>query len=157
MNVLSIDDNPQITLLLSKILINKGYSVTFTNSFEEGLELLRKESFDVIIIDAPMPGYEKLNILTELEKEGILQSQKVILFTGLDISDSAVVELKTKGLYSYLKKPLEVEKVIQELLSVPSVKNTEITEKRVSEEKTKKTLEDLRSNLSSLKLKLSPT
>lgn len=157
MNVLSIDDNPQITLLLSKILINKGYTVTSSNSVEEGLELLRKGSFDVIIIDAPMPGYEKLNIVTELEKEKILQSQKVILFTGLDISDSAVAELKRKGLYSYLKKPLEVEKLIKELSSVPSVKNTEITEKRISEEKTKKTLEDLRSNLSSLKLKLSPT
>jgi len=157
LNILIIDDNQRIRLLLSKILINKGYTVVSSNFFEEGLEILRKENFDVIMIDAPMPGYERLNIITELEKEGILQSQKVILFSGLEISNSTINELKTKGLYSYLKKPLEVGKLIQELSSIPSIKNTELTEKRISEERTKKKLEDLRSSLSSLKLKLNPT
>jgi len=152
-----IDDNTLITSLLSKILINKGHIVTSSNFFKEGLEILRKENFDVVMTDAPMPGYEKLNIITELEKEGILQSQKVILFTGLDISNSTINELKTKGLYSYLKKPLEVEKLNQELLSVSSIKNTDSTEKRISEEQTKLNFEDIRSNLSSLKLKLDPT
>lgn len=157
MKTLIIDDNPQITLLLSKILINKGHTVKSSNLFKDALDILGKENFDVIIIDAPMPGYERLDIITELEKKGILQSQKVILFTGLEIPNSTVNELKTKGLYSYLKKPMEVEQLIQELSSVPSIKNTELTEKRISEEKTKKKLEDLRSSLSSLKLKLSPS
>lgn len=157
MNLLLIDDNAQITLLLSKILINNGYSVTASNSFEEGLEVLRKGSFDAIIIDAPMPEYNQLNTITELERKGVLQSQKVILFTGLDIPNSKINELKTKGLYSYLKKPLEVEQLIKELSSIPATKNNELTEKRISEENTKKKFEDLRSNLSALKLKLGPT
>ena len=155
--MLIIDDNPELTPLLSKILINKGHNVKSSNFFEDGLEIIRKENFDVILIDAPMPGYEKLTIITELEKEGLLQSQKVILFTGLEISNSTINEFKIKGLYSYLKKPLEVEKLIQELSSISSINNTELTEKRISEERTKKNLEDLRSSLSSLKLKLSPT
>jgi len=150
-----IDDNPQITLLLSKILINEGHDVTSSNIFDDGLEKLKKGDFDVIIIDAPMPGHEKLDVINELEKMGVLQSQKVILFTGLDIPSSDILELKTKGLYSYLKKPLEVTKLIQELSSIPSTQNIELTEKRISEERTKKEFDDLRSNLSSLKLKLS--
>lgn len=157
MNILIIDDNQQITLLLSKILVIKGHDVISSNSFEDGLEKLQERNFDVILVDAPMPGYEKLNVINEFEKMGILKSQKIILFTGLEISNSIVMELKMKGLYSYLKKPLDVEKLIQELSSVPLVQNTELTEKRISEELTKKKFEDLRSNLSSLKLKLSPT
>ena len=154
MNILIIDDNRQITLLLSKILINKGHDITSSNLFEEGLEKIRQENFDVVIIDAPMPGYEKLNVINELEKMDILQSHKVILFTGMEISNSVVMELKTKGLYSYLKKPVEIEILIKELSSVPLVGNTELTEKRISEELTKEKFKDLRSNLSSLKLKL---
>lgn len=157
LDILIIDDNRQITLLLSKILINKGYNVKFSNFFEESLEILRKENFDVIIIDAPMPGYERLNVISKLEKDGILQSQKVILFTGLDISNSTIDELKTKGLYSYLKKPLEVEKLNQELLSISSIPNTGLIDKRISEELTKKNLKELRSSISSLKLKLNST
>lgn len=154
MNILIIDDNPQITLLLSEILINEGHEVVSSNFFEDGLEKFRSGTFDVIIIDAPMPGYEKLNVITELEKIGMLQSNKIILFTGLQISNSIVVELKTKGLYSYLKKPLEIEKLLAELSSVPLIRNVELTQKRISEGLTKEKFNDLRSNLSSLKIKL---
>ena len=157
MNLLIIDDNPQITLLLSKILKNKGHTVTSSNFFDDGLEILQKENFDALIVDAPMPGYPELNTIIKLEKEKILSSQKVVLFTGLDIPPSTILELKTKGLYSYLKKPLEVEKLILELSSIPSTQNNILTEKIISEEQTKKKFEDLRSNLSSLKFKLSPT
>ena len=157
MNLLIMDDNEQITSLLSKILNNKGYHVTVSNTFQSGLELLRAETFDAVLIDAPMPNFDNLTVISEFEKEGILQSHKVILFTGLDITSSTILELKTKGLYSYLKKPIEVEKLLQELSSIPSITNSEITEKRVAEEQTKKKLENLRSSLSSLKLKLSPT
>lgn len=157
MDILIIDDNPQITLLLSKILINKGHDVVSSNFFEEGLEKIGSGNFDVVIVDAPMPGYEKLNVIKELERKEILRSQKVILFTGLGISSSVVMELKMKGLYSYLKKPSDVEKLIKELSSVPLIRNTELTEKRISEEQTKKKFKDLRSSLFSLKLKLTPS
>jgi len=155
LNILIIDDNPQITLLLSKILINEGHEVVSSNFFEDGLEKLREGNFDIIIIDAPMPGYDKLSVIEELEKIEVLQSNKIILFTGLEISNSIVMELKTKGLYSYLKKPLEIEKLLTELSSIPLIKNTELTQKRISEGITKEKFNDLRSNLSSLKLKLS--
>gem|GEM_PF-574390 len=156
MKILIIDDNEQITLLFSKILTAKGYDVVTSNLFNEGLGMLQKENFDVVLIDAPMPGYEQLNTIHELDKTGVLQSHKVILFTGLKISNSTIMDLRRKGLYSYLPKPSEVEKLLHELSSIPSIKNTELTEKRIFEEQTKKKLEDLRSNLSSLKLKLLP-
>ena len=106
MNLLVIDDNPQITILLSRILKNKGHHVVSSNFFDDGMIALEKESFDAIIVDAPLPGYEKLNVLTELENRKILSSKKVILFTGLEIPNSVVVDLKMKGLYSYLKKTI---------------------------------------------------
>ena len=155
MNILIIDDNQQITSLLSKILINEGYDVTSSNSFKDGLQKFNEGTFDIIMIDAPMPGYEKLSIIAELEKIDMLQSNKIILFTGLEISDSVVMELKKKGLYSYLKKPLEIEKLLVELSSVPLIGNSELTQKRISEDLTKEKFDDLRSNLSSLKQKLS--
>ena len=155
MNILIIDDNRQITSLLSKILINEGYDVISSNSFEDGLKKFKEGNFDIMMMDAPMPGYEKLSVIAELEKIDMLQSNKIILFTGLEISDSIVMDLKTKGLYSYLKKPLEIEKLLVELSSVPLIGNSELTQKRISEDLTKEKFDDLRSNLSSLKQKLS--
>jgi len=119
------------------------------------LKKFKEGNFDIIMMDAPMPGYEKLSVIAELEKIDMLQSNKIILFTGLEISDSIVMDLKTKGLYSYLKKPLEIEKLLVELSSVPLIGNSELTQKRISEDLTKEKFDDLRSNLSSLKQKLS--
>ena len=157
MNILIIDDNSQITILLSKILASKGHTVTSSNSFDDALNILHDRVFDVILVDAPMPGYENLDTITKLETEGILQSQKIILFTGLEVPQSIITEFQTKGLYSYLSKPLEVQRLLQELSTIPSIQNDKIIEKRISEEQTKKKMDDLRSTLSSLKLKLSPT
>jgi len=157
LRILLVDDNEQITLLLSKILTINGHNVTTSNLFDEGMRILQKENFDVVIMDAPMPGYEKLSTIHELERKGLLQLQKIILFSGLDISNSTIMDLKTKGLYSYLSKPLKIEKLLQELASIPLIQNIEITEKRISEEQTKQKLENLRSSLSSLKLKLNPS
>ena len=157
MNFLIIDDNPQIVHLLSKILENKGHQITSANLLDEGIKLASSQTFDAFIVDAPLPGYEKLQVVDELEKNGMLSSKKIILFTALDIPNSAILELKTRGLYSYLKKPLEAEKIVQELSLIPSIKNSELSQKIISEEQTKKKFEDLRSNLSSLKFKLSPT
>ena len=157
MNFLIIDDNPQIVHLLSKILENKGHQVSSSYVLDEGVKLASSQTFDAIVVDAPLPGFEKLQVIDELEKNSILSSQKIILFTALDIPNSTILELKTKGLYSYLKKPLEAEKIVQELSLVPSIKNSELSKKIISEEQTKKKFEDLRSNLSSLKFKLSPT
>ena len=157
MRILIVDDNKQITLLLSKILTTNGHIVETSNLFDEGMAMLQKENFDVTLMDAPMPGYGKLGTIYELEKKGLLQSQKVILFSGLEIPNPTLMELRTKGLYSYLIKPFEVETLLQELSTITSVQNSDLTEQRKSEEQTKQELENLRSSLSSLKLKLSPS
>ena len=98
MKILIVDDNEQITQLLSKILATKGHDVVTVNLFEECLDVLEKENFNVVIVDAPMPGYDQLNTIHELDKKGILQSHKVILFSGLKISNSLIMDLIRKGL-----------------------------------------------------------
>jgi len=150
-DILIIDDNSKIISLLSEILVKNGYGVFSTNSFEEGLNMLQKQTFYTVLLDAPMHGFEGLSVLDTLEKENILREQKIILFTGLEISISVIKEWQLKGLYAYLKKPISVEKIIKEISSVPTTKNYELIEKRTTDELLKTKLEGIRTAMSSLK------
>lgn len=53
--ILAIDDEQSIRNLLDTLLRRKGYDVVLAESGQKGLELLRREHPDVIILDLKMP------------------------------------------------------------------------------------------------------
>ena len=51
MSILIVDDNPDITDLLSKFLKSKGYENIVANNSTEGLEKILNENFDYVFLD----------------------------------------------------------------------------------------------------------
>ncbi len=113
MKVLIIDDNQEITRLLSKFLEAKGFENIVTNDPREGLELIKKENHDVVLLDISMPELSGINIIQTLEKEQILKNQKIIIFSALAITNFQVVELLKKGgIHAFLKKPIQLNELV---------------------------------------------
>jgi len=54
--ILLIDDNKDITTMLSKFFDSNGFETVVTNDPMEGLRLIQQEQFDVILLDMSMPG-----------------------------------------------------------------------------------------------------
>ncbi len=66
MRVLIIEDQPDIQIVLTRILKGAGYAVTAAADGDVGLELARREHFDAIVLDLMMPkmlGYEVIQHL----------------------------------------------------------------------------------------------
>lgn len=78
--ILVIDDNKDITELVQSILDPASYSCVAVNTGEEGLDLMRKEKFDLVLLDLAMPGMSGLDVLSELGEEG--GSQNIVIFTA---------------------------------------------------------------------------
>ena len=57
-HVLAIDDDTAMTDLLTMLLQSNGFKVTATNSGEEGVQLVKEESPDIIILDLMMPSMD---------------------------------------------------------------------------------------------------
>ena len=66
--VLFIDDNEEITTLISKYLQMKNYDVVVTNNGENGVTLTLKHKFDVVLLDISMPRFNGFDVLDRLEK-----------------------------------------------------------------------------------------
>ena len=113
MKVLLIDDNPEITSLLSKFLKAKGYENDLTNDPREGLELIKRENYDVVFLDMLMPEISGFDIIQVLESENILKDQKVIIFSAHSFTASEVDDfLKKDGIVACLKKPIELNELL---------------------------------------------
>src|SRR5207302_1210186 len=65
-NILIVDDEPQIRRVLRTTLTAQGYQVADARSGEEALECVRKDHFDLILLDLNMPGMGGLDACREL-------------------------------------------------------------------------------------------
>ena len=105
-NVLLIDDDLTILKLLRRELKRKGIIATTAESAEDGLDLLNRESFPVVVCDQLLPGMNGLEFLKKVKSnEGGLS--EIILLTGHGAIDSAIEAIKA-GAYHYLTKPVRI-------------------------------------------------
>lgn len=120
MKILGIDDNVDITELLSMTLSAMGHEFSFVNSGKEGVKLIFEKKYDVVLLDLAMPEFSGLDVLKELETKGNIADYNIILFTASSVSQSEINEFLGKGIRGVIRKPVEVdelEKQISKLMS----------------------------------------
>lgn len=105
MKLLIADDEPQLRSLLKAYFENNGWEVTCASSGSEALEILEKETFDVILTDVRMPGASGLEVLRAVRSR--IPYGQVILMTGYR-SLKAAIEAVNKGAFAYIEKPFSL-------------------------------------------------
>jgi adenylate cyclase len=103
--ILIADDNRVNRLLLGRGLEHDGHSVAFAEHGREALELLRREPFDLVLLDVLMPELDGYGVLEELRQDPHLREIPVIVTSALDELDS-VVRCLQMGAEDYLSKPV---------------------------------------------------
>jgi len=118
MKVLIVDDNQDITGLLSKFLKAKGFDNVVTNDPRDGLERIKEEKYDVILLDISMPEFSGIDIIQTLEKEKILKDQKILIFSATDFTTIQIKDLlKKDGIQGCLKKPIQLHELLTAITS----------------------------------------
>src|SRR5512139_1160764 len=107
--ILVVDDEPAIVTLLATVLRDKGWEVTEAGSGTEGIDLLERGQFDVILTDLVMPGDSGIDLLRAAKE--IHPDVEVILMTGYAAADTAI-EAMRGGAFHYLVKPLKIEEML---------------------------------------------
>jgi CheY-like chemotaxis protein len=114
MKILVIDDNEQTTTMLSKFLSAKGHIVTVTNDPMEGMDYIREEQFDVILLDITMPVVSGIGVIELLAGEGTLQNQNIFIFSGISLPEIQLKNLlRRDGVSGFLKKPMDLDELIK--------------------------------------------
>ncbi|MCK8824028.1 response regulator [Fuchsiella alkaliacetigena] len=102
--VLVVDDVKMNRNLLKRRLNKLNCQVKEAKGGYEALELLQKNSFDLILLDIMMPGLDGYQVLSKIKKDKELKHLPVIMISAVDEMDS-VVRCIEDGAEDYLAKP----------------------------------------------------
>ena len=100
--ILVIDDDPSVTSVLKRGLALEGFAVDVANSGAEGLEAVREQTPDLVILDIMMPGLDGLTVLQRLRAADV--QTPVLLLTARDAPADQVRGLD-QGADDYVVKP----------------------------------------------------
>ena len=78
MKVLIIDDNQDITDLLSKFLKSKGIENTVANDPFDGLDRIKNEKYDIILLDMSMPEFSGIPVIKNKRLIGIVTKSDIV-------------------------------------------------------------------------------
>lgn len=120
MKVLVIDDNPDILKLVKTVLVSEDHEFTGCDNGEDGIKKIKEEKFDLVFLDLNMPGVSGLDVINRLAEDGIINNQKIVLFTASTISNTDIAELIEKGVHSYLAKPVDIDTLLELLDKIKS-------------------------------------
>jgi len=128
--ILVVDNDEGSVHFLTRLFVKQGYEVASCPDGVSGLERVKSEPFDLILLGYKMPGLNGLETLLEIKHAQI--KTPVIVMTAYGTTETAIEAMKL-GAYDYLLKPfdteglkrlaadaLEVNRLMKEIVSLPS-------------------------------------
>ena len=110
MRVVCIEDEPEMIDLVRLILGRRGFEVLGANGGIEGLETVKRETPDLILLDLMMPKLNGIDLLEQIRKFD--KDLAVIIFTGYPSIETAIKSLKLR-VADYIKKPFDIDEFNQ--------------------------------------------
>ena len=112
--VLYADDEPRFRKLVKDYLTKEGFAVTDVKDGKEALEALSYQSFDLVILDVMMPGYDGWAVLREIRKS---QTVPVIMLTARDEESDELFGFEL-GADEYIAKPFSPKILVARIQSL---------------------------------------
>jgi len=123
--ILIIEDEPDIRLGLERNLTYEGYEVETVADGESGLDRLKTESYNLILLDIMLPGIDGFDLCKQLREEGI--NTPIIYLTARGQEMDKVIGLEL-GAEDYITKPFSLRELsarIKVVLRRQGIENNE--------------------------------
>jgi DNA-binding response OmpR family regulator len=120
--VVCVEDEPEMIDLVRLILGRKGFNVIGANGGIEGLETVRREKPDLVLLDLMMPDMDGWEVYQQMKADTDLREIPVVVVTAKAQSIDKVLGLHIAKVDDYITKPFgpqelleSVEKIIGEV------------------------------------------
>ncbi|PZQ44140.1 MAG: hypothetical protein DI551_10740 [Micavibrio aeruginosavorus] len=110
---LVVDDVEVSSYVISEIVRDLGFTVFEASDEKSTLNLIKKERFDVIILDWHLRKTQSLPLISEVREIPTALHTPIILCTGVEL-DKNLSDIKDSGAQGFLKKPTSPENVSNE-------------------------------------------
>jgi two-component system response regulator VicR len=124
--ILCIEDHPEMIDLMRLILERRGYEVQGAVGGKAGLEALRRDPPDLVLLDLMMPEVDGWEIFRQLKASSELKKIPVVVVTAKAQGIDRVLGLQIAGVDDYITKPFGPKQLVasvERLLAVSPASN----------------------------------
>jgi two-component system sensor histidine kinase RpfC len=125
LSVLVADDNPTNREVLGKILERAGHGVTLVADGDLALDAMEAGHFDIVLLDRNMPGLSGLETLQAIRLMTRGRERLPVVMLSADVTLEAKKECLEAGADSFIPKPVEALRMLDELRNLTSGKGKE--------------------------------
>jgi DNA-binding response OmpR family regulator len=112
LKILVVEDNVEISEALGFFCsAKKDIDCQAVNTGHEGLDRIRKEDFDLILLDLAIPDFSGLDVIKSLSQEGLTDLKNIVIFTASSNQD-LLKEMRNYGVKEIFKKPFSLDELI---------------------------------------------
>jgi DNA-binding response OmpR family regulator len=122
--ILVLDDEPNITNLVSSILELEGYESLKANTVKEALEILDKNWKDIkiMICDYRMPEMDGLEFIKKVRQNPLYNNIDILMLTAIDTYET-IKQSTLLGVKDYIIKPFDPQEIIEAIERVLNSRN----------------------------------
>jgi CheY-like chemotaxis protein len=108
--ILVVDDEVAVRELFGELFKKEDCQSISCSSGEESLEILKKETFDVVLLDIKLPGMSGLEVLKNIREN--YKNLPVVMITGFGYDEDLIAKTKQFGCSGYIGKNMPVAQII---------------------------------------------
>jgi nitrogen regulation protein NR(I) len=110
--ILIVDDDAQLRQSFERLLAAEGHVVHTASCGEDGLEHVRRNAPDLVIMDVRMPGIDGLEAFRQMH--ALLPHMPVIVMTAYGTTDTAI-EATKRGAFDFVLKPFDIPEILAQI------------------------------------------
>lgn len=107
-HILIVDDDMLARMEAAQCAKLKGYTVTMADGGAQALQLLRSQTFDLVLLDLMMPEVDGFEVLRQMQADEELRETPVLVVSGADETES-IARCLEMGAAGHLAKPVDPE------------------------------------------------
>jgi two-component system, OmpR family, phosphate regulon response regulator PhoB len=115
--ILLIEDEPDIAEVLQYNLEKEGFEVAVAHRGDSGLEAIRREPPDLVLLDLMLPGIDGLEIFRMLKRDAATSRLPIVMLTARSEELDRIVGLEL-GADDYISKPFSPREVVLRVKAV---------------------------------------
>ena len=121
--ILIVDDNPQNLQVLGKILQENKFEIEFAISGEAALVWLKKQQFDLILLDINMPGMNGFEVCRKIRSDPVMNNVPII-FLSANTDRESILKGFEFGAQDFVTKPFDSRELLARVRTHLALKNS---------------------------------
>jgi DNA-binding response OmpR family regulator len=125
--ILVVDDDVELVELITEVLERDGrFEVkSVNNGFDAGM-MVKDYQPDLIVLDVMLPDINGKEVCQRVRSDKAMDSVKIICISGM-VEDDKVDELKAAGANDFMRKPFEVDRMVDRICTLLDIETTATT------------------------------